>query len=491
MLIANRELPVGARGALRRAAWLAVVLAAGLVCGCASYTTRLGDLRAKVARGELEAALARVTGETNPGEVLHHLERGLLLRLGRDYPASNEELGAAEICIEDFYTISLSERVLTFLVDDEQEAYRGEIFEANYLHFYRMLNFFAMGERASAVVEARRLALRLTRVRDEESDPYQGDDPFLHYVTWVILESAGEWNAALIAYRRAGEVWGDAARSGGGPPPAWLSRDLQRAADRAGITLDALVFDEMGLSTPPRAAADGERGGSLLLLFESGWVPHKVSEHVRVPIFSNDSQGRDHEGALALGRTLGDRYRFHRRHGSWAPAPVEIDYFIDAAIPLLVEESTAEVVACTWRLAPTEPGLLPRGVPPPEGTTMVLDDLAQRTRKAFEAQWPGRLARTFARALLKYVATRQAERGIGSWAGVLANLTGVATEKADTRSWLLLPAEIQVSRIELSAGDYRLTMDARDREGRSLEQRALTVSVALGGVTVVSWRALE
>jgi hypothetical protein len=74
---------------------------------------------------------------------------------------------------------------------------------------------------------------------------------------------------------------------------------------------------------------------------------------------------------------------------------------------------------------------------------------------------------------------------------VLTNIAGVATEKADTRSWLLLPGQIQASRVELPAGEYQLVLEARDSAGRRLEQRELTVAVAPAGVTIVTWRSFE
>ncbi|NNF97414.1 MAG: hypothetical protein HKM94_10855, partial [Halobacteria archaeon] len=47
-------------------------------------------------------------------------------------------------------------------------------------------------------------------------------------------------------------------------------------------------------------------------------------------------------------------------------------------------------------------------------------------------------------------------------AGLLVNIAGVLTERADTRSWLSLPANIQMARLQLPAGTYSLSIELLD-----------------------------
>ena len=59
-------------------------------------------------------------------------------------------------------------------------------------------------------------------------------------------------------------------------------------------------------------------------------------------------------------------------------------------------------------------------------------------------------------------------------AGLLVNIVGVLTERADTRSWLSLPANIQMARLQLPAGTYALSVELLD----SLEQIQHTTKLA-------------
>lgn len=478
--------------------WAGCAAAAGLAgASCASYSTRLRALRETVASGDLEQAAARIDKETEPGELLHHLEQGLVLRLAGDYRASNVELEQAEILLEELYTISLSRRGLTFLLHDEADAYRGEEHEASYLHFYRILNFLALEERGAAVVEARRLALRLETLRTGEAAASR-TDPLLEYFTGVLFETSGEWNEALIAYRLAAAGWVDSARAGTAPPP-WLAADLSRAAARAGIALEAVP--ELGAlpgeAEVGRAGSGGEESpgpvGDLFVLFEKGWTPAKVSEHVRVPLLRTEVEWKDSpsgeekdERSAAAGRAMAERYREQRRTGAWPVERTEIAYVLDAAVPVLAEAPLGRAAACRVIARQADGGVGSRAA-----RTLRVADLAERTRQAFREREPAILARTFARALVKYLAKNQAEKQGGKLMGVLANLLGVATEKADTRAWLLLPGEIQAARLRLPPGEYDLRLAALDAQGDELERRDLRVRIAAGEVSFVSWRSFR
>jgi hypothetical protein len=68
---------------------------------------------------------------------------------------------------------------------------------------------------------------------------------------------------------------------------------------------------------------------------------------------------------------------------------------------------------------------------------------------------------------------------------VLTNALGVATERADTRSWATLPAGIDLAVIHAPAGSTRVTLV----EGDSGSRRELaTVNLSLGGWHFLSSR---
>ena len=68
-----------------------------------------------------------------------------------------------------------------------------------------------------------------------------------------------------------------------------------------------------------------------------------------------------------------------------------------------------------------------------------------------------------ARLVLKGQMIQKAKEHYGELAGLVANVVAVATETADTRSWLTLPSVISVTRVPLNPGrhDLRIYTDGR------------------------------
>jgi hypothetical protein len=95
------------------------------------------------------------------------------------------------------------------------------------------------------------------------------------------------------------------------------------------------------------------------------------------------------------------------------------------------------------------------------------------------------LARLVTRAALRAALVREAGRKHRGLDDVVRLVTD-ATEQADTRSWHLLPGELQVARVRLPAGAHALAVDAG---GRRISLG--TVRVAPGGVRFVSARVWD
>ena len=464
-----------------------------LICGlfsCASYTTRIGDLQDTTSSGDFEAALEQVSRVTKPGALLYHLERGALLHYAGRFVESNEELSVAEELVEDLYTVSLSERTLTMLLNDEVEAYSGEIYERNYLHYYRLLNYIALEQPAEAAVEARKIVLKLSRSRDGEyaQDPLLHDDPFLELLAATVLSGNGEWNSALIACRHARSAFREWETQGAKPPPDWLNRDLLRYAARSGFTIEEIAeggefsrADWVAAIAPEFAEM-----GRILILFETGWTPRKESVHIQLPIFKDESDWDGQDGSVALGGVLAHRYRHYASHNEWDRRDIEIDYFLDVAIPALVCEKSGKGVKCViTELRNPDSG---KTAYPSLLTTATILDFEPLVRHAFKKDEFSRLVKTFARALLKYIAQQKAKKELGSVAGFLANLAAVATEKADTRGWLTLPGEIQAAEMMVQPGVHQLRLEALDASGPIIGETIREVDLAPGETRIISWR---
>jgi hypothetical protein len=99
----------------------------------------------------------------------------------------------------------------------------------------------------------------------------------------------------------------------------------------------------------------------------------------------------------------------------------------------------------------------------------------------------GIIARAAARAAAKYAVVKAVRDKKGELAGTLAGVGASLLERADVRSWHLLPREITLLRLRLPAGPQRITL----RIGSGGQTRTVevgTVLVHAAGVEVVPVR---
>ena len=80
--------------------------------------------------------------------------------------------------------------------------------------------------------------------------------------------------------------------------------------------------------------------------------------------------------------------------------------------------------------------------------------------KANRAPMPEDLARQIARSVAKGVAAKAAHDGAGEWGERAATLYNVFSEQADLRSWLTLPAQIQMLSAWTEPGTRRVELSA-------------------------------
>jgi hypothetical protein len=116
---------------------------------------------------------------------------------------------------------------------------------------------------------------------------------------------------------------------------------------------------------------------------------------------------------------------------------------------------------------------------------VVRGDLSAAAAGDFKRDRGNVLARLVTRAAVRAALVREAGRAHKGLDDVVRVLTN-ATEHADTRSWHLLPGEVQVLRVRLPAGAHALAVDVG---GRRVPLG--TVRVAPGGVRFVSARVWD
>ncbi|MGC2049042.1 MAG: hypothetical protein WA635_10580, partial [Gallionella sp.] len=113
-----------------------------------------------------------------------------------------------------------------------------------------------------------------------------------------------------------------------------------------------------------------------------------------------------------------------------------------------------------------------------QADTQMMEDIDAIARASLDARMPAITARSIARAVAKGALQESVDRaGSNSNNDVAAQLISslvvrvatAATERADTRSWLTLPSDIQMARLSLPPGSYDVTVELLGANDRLVE----------------------
>ena len=435
-----------------RATTLSVLAAAVLVGGgCATYSEKLAHAHREARYGDYDGAVDTVNGllevptasalpdDWNDNTGLTLLERAVLLQARQDHHLSARDLREADQALE---LLDLTKdpvgAIGKFIYSDEAGAYRTTPAEKLALNACNMLNYLALGDLAGAAVEARRFQV-MRNYLEQFADG--GDGRLGAYLAGFIFEQAGDADRALRYYDDA--LAGRPLRSLAGPVRRLAARSSYR-----GKTIQALL-DEKDDAPPPPPTAE------LLVVVSVGRVPYKVPERMPAGL------------AIGIAGTLitGDADVLERLAGKVVVYP-----------ELVVPPQTAG-----------EPSIAVDGR---AATGELLVDQGVQVRREYERMKPMILAAALTRLLARAAVAegvRAATRDGGDRVQVLASLatelTLVALDKPDTRSWTFLPGRVYVARVPVAPGAHCVTVRLPD--GRS---RTWTGDVPAGtaGVVVVT-----
>lgn len=407
--------------------WLRLAAAGLLVAGlsaCATYGDWVQRMEREIAAGDYEAALAvlEANGRKDRDAVLYLLNRGLLLRMAGEFAASNAAFEEAKILMAHLAAVSVSEQAGALTINELVQSYTGELHEQVLVHLFAALNHLDLGQPLEARVEILQLDELLQQLEDE---PIAGG-AFARYFSGLLFESLGERDDALIAYRKAYQAYLAYPEDAALPPPRSLQFDLLRLTEALGLADETrrlrreLALENARVSPPPASEV-------VLILF-SGLAPVKQETHLSVVTEA---------GELV---TIAMPYYEDR--------PPHVQGMIVTADG---EHTVAETV----------------------------EDVNVLAVAALERRKPLILARALARAALKHEMVEKAgEKNDGL--GLLVNIATVATERADTRSWSILPSRIYLARLALSSGERRLHVQLLDAAGKVVARRTLRARLEPG-----------
>src|SRR5690606_25140668 len=195
-----------------------------LFSACASFYEGTYEYNRQFEEGNLEQALKTLRSSTlykrKHAEFLSYVNNGLLLSVMGKYEESNSYLEKAYLFGED-YRINYAREAASYLTNPTVTIYRGEDHEHLMLLYYKSLNFLKLEKYEEALVECRRLNIRLQQLSDRYSSPERYKrDAFIHNLMGIIYQANSDWNNAFIAYRNALEIYEeDYSRMFGLPAP--------------------------------------------------------------------------------------------------------------------------------------------------------------------------------------------------------------------------------------------------------------------------------
>ena len=278
-----------------------ILLTVLLLQGCASsslfmpYPSQAQAWRSSLQAGTAEGLASPLASKAgSKDDLLYFQEIGRLEQLAGNQEPSIDAFRAAIADYESgdagarVQASSLAAGTASLLTNDNALPYPGYPYERIFVHAYQALNYLARGDREAAQVELRRAALeqrvaeqdnekRIARAEEAAQEQnvdlssydgyFQGlntaaagvrsavNNAWTYYLSGVIWEASGDFNAALVDYKNALQIVPESAL-------------LIGAVERASARLDGRWNREQGL---------------VVILHEEGLVPPRREVSIPIP----------------------------------------------------------------------------------------------------------------------------------------------------------------------------------------------------------------
>ena len=245
---------------------------------CASYYKSNVQFHEHFVNNEMELADKVLNENKDEAEgnnrLLYFLQKGTVLQLMEKYDESNRFFEDAYIYTED-YQENYAMQALSLITNPTVIPYRGEDFEVIQIHYYKALNYLMLKQYDLALVECRRLNIKLNEINDRYEDRKNRykTDAFALNLMAMIFDATKDYNNAFISYRNAFEAYQQVyAPSFGVQAPEQLKMDLLRTAYLNGFKEELLAYEkQFGMHYVHHEPENGE----LILFWNNGLGPVK------------------------------------------------------------------------------------------------------------------------------------------------------------------------------------------------------------------------
>ncbi len=458
---------------LKRQQLFVCLLLVAFISSCASYYQKNEQLMEAVYNGKLDLAstILSKSEERTPRKdiLLYYLNRGSVYWMKGDWDSSNTYFQKADFYIED-YKRNRGAQALSMISNPKVEPYGGEGFEQIMLHYYTTLNYAQKGDLDAALVECKRMMIKLTKI----TDYYNGNnkykrDAFAHNLLGMIYDAQGDYNNAFIAYRNALEIYeADYTRMLNVNTPEQLKSDIIRTAHLTGFYDEQKQYeDRFKITYKPDSSANG----TLLFFWNNGLGPVKQEQSITfaiIPMGNGYVSFVNAELGLSIPFYVGDQKQSSNLAGL---------RFIRVAFPKYISRVPLYNSAV--------------GTVDSLNTTVVfnmgenIDAIAYRS---LQDRMLKEMSEALLRLAIKQLTAEQARKE-NEGLGAALSLINAITEQADTRNWQFLPYSINYARVSVPEGicNFKLTTKSKLTE----EITAFQFPIKKGQTTFATFQSLQ
>ena len=451
-----------------------ILISVFLLSSCATYYQSNYNFNQEFERGNLDTALenlqARASEANGKKEFLFHVNNGLVLSMMGRYEESNEYFERAFLFGEDYRKNYLYE-VASYLTNPTVTTYKGEDHEHLMILYYKALNFLKMKKTDQALVECRRLNIRLQQLSDRyDSEIKYQRDAFVHTLMGIIYEVDKDYNNAFIAYRNALEIYeDDYYKLFQLNAPDQLKQDLVRTAFLSGMTEEFERYkQDFGMNDFEYHSPEG---GELVFFWHNGLSPVKAEWGITFMVTRRDNwiYFTNAELGLTLPFRL-DNYTDSDRKGL---SSVE---FFRVAFPRYMERPAYFINASLSFQNETL-------------SLQLLEDVNKIAFKSLQQRMNLELSKALIRVALKKATEYQVKKEDKTWGSVLGMINAI-TEKADTRNWQTLPHSIYYARVPLAEGRNVINLHLKTQSQQTTEHQ-FTYEAKKGQILFHTFSSLE
>ena len=413
------------------------LLLAVLLTACSTYYQKNLVVMDAVYKGNYQNASnlldnSKLKKQTR-NQLLYFLQKGTILFMNNEHAESNKYFQQADYFIEDYQKNYLT-KAATFITNPSIQTYEGESFEKVLLHYYTTLNYLKQNKLDEALVECKRMELKLQKI----TDYYKGEnkyknDAFVYLLTGIVYDAQRNYNSAFIAYRNAYNIYKEVyAKNLETPAPLQLKHDLIRTALLTGFTAEAEQYkQEFNLTS---YQLDSNYKNNAVIFWNNGFGPIKDQWSINFTVLP---AGNGYVNFVNL--DLGLNFPYYAGNDSKSMVNLKM---IRVAFPKYVSR---------------KPTITDAKISVDSLGVSVDLNMAEHVDKIAYVSLKDRMVKEVAEALVRLAVKQIAEEvantkneALGSTLSVL----NAITEQADTRNWQTLPYSINYGRLQLPEGTY-------------------------------------